>query len=165
MIGISCRDFLDIGLLLIRKLLNQEFQMVKLKVSLRKFYGHHHELVDLDGISVSQMITNMFIRWYLRYRTFFTNVTYQIRIITGFVLTCATRRVPHLEQDLLTLPEHLSSPQCFLWGSYCSMLCFVYYCLSIGFFLFFFCHGVVCLFSTFECKCPSASFVPLLSML
>jgi hypothetical protein len=34
----SYRDFLDRGLLLTRKLLNQEFLLVKLKSSLRKFY-------------------------------------------------------------------------------------------------------------------------------
>ena len=37
-------DFLDRGLLLTRKLLNQEFQMVKLKSPLLNFYGRHHEL-------------------------------------------------------------------------------------------------------------------------
>ena len=53
----SYLDFLDRGLLLTRKLLNQGFLLVKLKSSLRKFYGHHHDLVDLYGISVSQMTT------------------------------------------------------------------------------------------------------------
>jgi hypothetical protein len=36
------------------------------------------------------------------------------RLITGFV-TRLTRRVPLVEQELLTLPEHLSSPR-FLVG-------------------------------------------------
>ena len=58
---ISYHDFLDRGLLLIRKLLNQEFQMVKLKSSLCKFYGRHHEMVDRYGITVSQMISDMFL--------------------------------------------------------------------------------------------------------
>ena len=58
---ISYHDFLDRGLLLTRKLLNQEFQMVKLKSSRRKFYGRHHELVDRYGITVSQMISDMFL--------------------------------------------------------------------------------------------------------
>jgi hypothetical protein len=35
----SYQDFLDRGLLLTRKLLNQGFLLVKLKSSLRKFYG------------------------------------------------------------------------------------------------------------------------------
>ena len=56
----SYQDFLDIGLLLTRKLLNKGFFLVKLKSSLRKFYGRHHDLVDRYGIYVSQMTTDMF---------------------------------------------------------------------------------------------------------
>ena len=52
--------FLDRVLLLTRKLLNQGFLLVKLKSSLRKFCGHHHDLVDRYGISVSQVTTDMF---------------------------------------------------------------------------------------------------------
>ena len=58
---ISYHDFLDRGFLLTRKLFNKEFQMMKLKLSLRKFYGRHHELVDRYGITVSQMISDMFL--------------------------------------------------------------------------------------------------------
>ena len=58
---ISYHDFLDRGLLLKRKLINQEFQIVNLKSSLRKFYGRHHELVDRYGITVSHMIPDMFL--------------------------------------------------------------------------------------------------------
>jgi hypothetical protein len=36
------------------------FLLVKLKSSLRKFCGRHHDLVDHYGISVSQMTTDMF---------------------------------------------------------------------------------------------------------
>ena len=50
----SYQDFLDRVLLLTRKLL------FKLKSSLRKFYGRHHDLFDHDGISLSQMTTDMF---------------------------------------------------------------------------------------------------------
>ena len=56
----SYQDYLDRGLLLTRKLLNQGFLLVKLKSSLRKFYSRHHDLVDRYGISVSQMTTDMF---------------------------------------------------------------------------------------------------------
>ena len=56
----SYQNFLDRELLLTRKLLNQEFLLVNLKSSLRKFYGRHHNLVERYGISVSQMITDMF---------------------------------------------------------------------------------------------------------
>jgi hypothetical protein len=56
----SYQDCLDRGLLLSGKLLNQWFLLVKLKSSLRKFYGRHHDLVDRYGISVSQMTMDMF---------------------------------------------------------------------------------------------------------
>jgi hypothetical protein len=56
----SYHDFPDRGLQLKRKLLNQGFLFVKLKSSLRKFYGRHQDLVDCYGISVSQMTTHMF---------------------------------------------------------------------------------------------------------
>ena len=48
----SYKDFLDRGLLLTRKLLNQ----VKLKSSFRKLYGRHHDLVDRCGIYVPLVI-------------------------------------------------------------------------------------------------------------
>ena len=41
---ISYHNYLDRGLLLTRKILDQEFPVVKLKSSLRKFYGHRHGL-------------------------------------------------------------------------------------------------------------------------
>jgi hypothetical protein len=56
----SISDTRDRGLLLTRKLLNQGFLIVKLKPSLPKFYGRHHDLVDRYGISVSQMTTDVF---------------------------------------------------------------------------------------------------------
>ena len=57
----SYHDFLDRGLLLIRKLLDQGFLVVKLKSSLQKFYGcHWHcDLVNCYRMSVSQMTTDM----------------------------------------------------------------------------------------------------------
>ena len=56
----SYHDFLDRGLLLTRKLLNQGFLLAKLKSSFRKFYSRHHDLVDHYGMYVSQMTTDMF---------------------------------------------------------------------------------------------------------
>jgi len=56
----SYQDFLDRWLLLTRKLLNQGFLLVRLKSSLRKLHGRHHDLVDRYRISVSQMTTEMF---------------------------------------------------------------------------------------------------------
>jgi len=56
----SYQDFLDRWFLLIRKILNHGFLFVKLKSSLRKFYGDHHDLVDSYGIYVWQMTMDMF---------------------------------------------------------------------------------------------------------
>jgi hypothetical protein len=54
----SYQYFIDRGLLLTRKLLNQGFFLVKLKSSLRKCYGRHHDLVDRYEISMSQKTTD-----------------------------------------------------------------------------------------------------------
>jgi hypothetical protein len=56
----SHNDSLDRGLLLTGKILNQRFLLVKLKSSLQKSYGRHHDFVNCYGISVSYMITEMF---------------------------------------------------------------------------------------------------------
>ena len=56
----SYQDFLDRGVLLTRKLLNQAFLLLKLKSSLLKLCSHHHDLVDRYGIYVSQLTTDMF---------------------------------------------------------------------------------------------------------
>ena len=56
----SYQDFLDSVFLLTMKLLNQGLLLVKLKSSLQKLSGRHHDLVDRYGISVSQMTTDMF---------------------------------------------------------------------------------------------------------
>jgi len=55
----SYNAFLDRGLLLIRKLPNPWFPVVKLKSSLRKYYVGHHDLVDRYGIAVLQMTSEM----------------------------------------------------------------------------------------------------------
>ena len=53
-------DFLDIGLLITMKLLNQGFLVVKLRSLLRKSYGRHDYLVNRNVVSMSQMTTVMF---------------------------------------------------------------------------------------------------------
>jgi hypothetical protein len=63
------------------------------------------------------------------------------RLITGFV-TRLTRRVPLVEQELLTLPEHLSSPPVRVTRSLFVYVCFVDRCLT--FCIFSFGHCVVC---------------------
>ena len=76
-------------------------------------------------------------------------------LITGFV-TRLTRRVPLVEQELLTHPEHLSSPQVFrvvrVTRSLVLCVCFVDRCLS--FCTFSFGHCVVCSASIYRFWLP-----------
>ena len=73
-----------------------------------------------------------------------------IWLITGFV-TRLTRRVPLVDQELLTLPEHMSSPPGFsgvrVTRSLVLYVCFVDRCLS--FCTFSLGHCVVCSSSTY----------------
>jgi hypothetical protein len=104
----SYRDFLDRGLLLTRKLLDQGFLFVKLKSSHRNIYDWSppwlgwplcHICVTNDHRCVSLVVNSS--------RSFPHSWP-----ITGFE-TRLTRRVPLVEQELLILPEHLSSPPVF----------------------------------------------------
>jgi hypothetical protein len=78
-----------------------------------------------------------------------------LRITTGFV-TRLTRRVPLVEQELVILPEHLSSPPLFSWvcvtRSLVLYVCFVDRCLS--FCTFYFGHCVLCSSSIYELWLP-----------
>ena len=67
------------------------------------------------------------------------------RLVTRFV-TRLTRQVPLVEQELPTLPEHLSSPRSYLWGSCYSIFSFICMFCRLLFVLlyFFFGHCVVC---------------------
>ena len=61
--------------------------MVKLKSSLRKFYGRHPELINRYG---SNRFTNDigYVPHVVTTIPFpFMNVTYRIRLITGFIIT------------------------------------------------------------------------------
>jgi len=81
-----------------------------------------------------------------------TQKPWQLRswLITRFVTTCRlTRRVSLVEQELLTLPEHLSSPPVFsrdhVTRSLVLYVCFVDHCLSF------------CTFSVGHCVVYSSS--------
>jgi len=106
----SYHDFLDRGLLLPRKQLNQGFPVVKLKSSLRKFYGRHHDLVNRYGVQCI-CITND--QWYVP----FVLITIWSFPHSWFITWFVTRviwRVPHVEQEVLTLPNVFSSVLCCL---------------------------------------------------
>jgi hypothetical protein len=80
------QDFLDRGLLLTRKLLNQGCLLVKWKPSLLTFYGRYHDLVD-RYVSVSQMTTDMFIKEILIEATS-SGISYQLRDIYSICRCC-----------------------------------------------------------------------------
>ena len=137
------QDFLDRGLLLTSKLLNQGFLLVKLKSSLRKFYGGHLRPPWLGYPLCNICVTNDH-----RYVPLVVNTSRSfphLRLITVFV-TKLTQQVPLVEQELLTLPEHLSLPPDFsgvrVTRSLVLYVCFVDRCLS--FCTFSFGHCVVC---------------------
>ena len=93
------------------------------------------------------------------------NVTYRVRLFTGFVITYSIRRVPHVEQDLLTLPEHLRSPLVF--GGFRVVYSLVFYVVSCV--LLFVCLSFLFLamalsvyFRFMSLTIPLESFAPLL---
>ena len=52
-------EFLNRAQLLTKNLLKQGYSAPRLKSSLQKFYGHHHDLVDRYEISISQMTIDL----------------------------------------------------------------------------------------------------------
>ena len=126
--------------------------LVKLKSSLRTLYGRRHDLGDCYGISVSQM-TDMF------HLSQTLPGSFLIHDISWFV-TRLLRRVPLLEQELPTLPEHLSSLPIFsgvrVTRSLVLCVCFVDRCLS--FCTFSFGHCVICSSSIYGSYYPFGIF-------
>jgi len=74
-------------------------ELAKLKSSLPTFCARHHDLFNRYGYAPFFVIT---IR-------FFPHSCLK----TGFVAR-VTQREPHMKQQLITLPEHLSSPPIFV---------------------------------------------------
>jgi hypothetical protein len=74
----------DWMLLLTRKLLNQWFLVVKLKLSLRKFYGRGHELVNSHKWSLVCFACRKqypIISSFITYHPFYNRSTYESGII------------------------------------------------------------------------------------
>jgi len=130
----SYQDFIDRGLLLTRKVLNKRFILVKLKSSLRKFYGW-----PMWNICVTN--DNGYVPLVVNTSRSFPYSS----LITGFV-SRLTRRVLLVEQERFTLPEHLSEPPVFsgvhVTQFFILCVCFVDFCFS--FCPFYFGHCVVC---------------------
>jgi hypothetical protein len=135
----SYQDFLDRGLLLTMKLRNQGFLLVKLKSSLRKFY-----VATMTWLTAMEYLCH---KW-PRYVPLVVNTSRSFPhswLITWFV-SRLTWLVPLVEQELLTLPEHLSSLPGFsgvrVTRSLVLYVCFIDRCLSFCTFSFGRC--VVC---------------------
>ena len=52
-------EFIERGILLSQKLLRQGYESIKLRSSLKKFYGRHHELIVHYDKSVSEIISDI----------------------------------------------------------------------------------------------------------
>ena len=52
-------DFLDRGKLLTSKLLQQGYELSRLKANIKKFFGRYHDLVFPYDVSVSQMVSDL----------------------------------------------------------------------------------------------------------
>jgi hypothetical protein len=134
----SYQDLLHRWLLLTRKLLNQGFILVKV-ITLK---------VLRTPPRLGWQLWNIYVTNDHGYVPLVVNTSRSFPLswlITGFV-TRLTRRVPLVEQELPTLPEHLSSPQVFsgvrVTRSLVLYVRFVDRCLSLC--TFSFCHCVVC---------------------
>ena len=132
----SYHDLLDRGLLLTRKLLKHGFLFVKLKSSLERF-----TVATTTWLNICVTNDHGYVPLVVN-----TSRSFPCSwLITGFV-TRLPRRVSLMEQGLLTLPEHLSSPPVFsgvrVTRSLVLCVCFVDRCLS--FYTFSFGHCGVC---------------------
>ena len=52
--------FMERGNVLTTKLLSQGYQSIKLVAALEKFYGRHHDLVNLYNVAVSRIVSDVF---------------------------------------------------------------------------------------------------------
>ena len=86
-----------ISLLLTGKLLNQGFLVLRLRSSVRQLYGPHHDLVNRYGVSVTN--DNGYVPFVVITIRFFLQSWRSIRFVRIVM--------PHVEQELPTLPEHL----------------------------------------------------------
>jgi hypothetical protein len=136
----SYQDFLDRGLLLTRKLLNHGFPVVKLKSSLLSVlrlppwrgWPLWNICVTDDHGYVPLVVS--------------TSQSFPHSWLTTGVVARLTRRVPIVEQELLTLQEHLISSPVFsgVRVTRSLVLCVYFVDLCLSFCTFSFGHCVVC---------------------
>ena len=133
----ACQYFTDlfnhaIHYFLTLKLLEQGYVASRLKSSLQKFYGGHHELVNHYGVFICTMKADFFQHVIVFLSSF---------VFPGVDFLWATRRVFLEKRRTLIISMHLLHALSFLWSPSCSFtsLLRMYY---FGYFMFV----VVCLF-------------------
>jgi hypothetical protein len=132
----SYDDFLDIMLLLTKKLLSQGFLGFKLKSPFRKFKGHHHDLVNAMKYLFKKAPQICFV---CRNHN---SVLYSFMTLYRVCNKSDTK-----EQELLTLPWHLGSPPCFSMVHVPrSLVLCVMFCWSLIVLLSFFCWSMSCMY-------------------
>jgi hypothetical protein len=140
------QDFLDLGLLLTRKLLNQGFLLVKWKSSLRKFGWLLWNICVTNDHGYVPLVVST--SWSFPHS----------RLFTGFV-TRLTRQLLLVNYEQLTLPQHQSSPPVFsgvrVTRSQVLCVCFVDRCLS---FCIFFLLAIVLSVRYMDYDCPFGIF-------
>ena len=55
------QDFMERGIVLTTKLLSQRYQKTKLVATLKKFYERHHDLLHPYNVSVSRIVSDVFV--------------------------------------------------------------------------------------------------------
>ena len=136
----SYQDFLDRGLLLTRKLLNQGFIFGKVEVITSKILRSPPWLGwPLWNICVTN--DHGYVPLVVNTSRSFSHSW----LITGFV-TRLIQLVPLVEQELLTLPEHLNSPPVFSGVRVTRSLVLYVFCRSLFVLLYFFFWPLCCLF-------------------
>ena len=125
---LSC--FLDRWLILTRVLLNQGFLVVKSKYAFQKLYGRHFHLINQYGVSNDHeyvpfvvIISRCVLSSFKTYHMACENIT---------------RRVPHVEQELLNIPEYMSLQPMFSGVRvvrslvFCVMFCWSFFLLFLS---------------------------------
>ena len=108
--------------MLTRKLLKQEFLLVKVKSSLRKCYGHHHDMVDHYGISVSQW--QPICSTYCKHFTVFYSFTTYYQVCNYNTMTCITSGSGSTDPSVSTrVHPGLYMDSCYLTFSFIYMFC------------------------------------------
>jgi hypothetical protein len=125
--------------MLTRKLLKQEFLLAKVKSSLRKCYGHHHDMVDHYGISVSQW--QPICSTYCKHFTVFYSFTTYYQVCNYITMTCITSGSGSTDPSIAPefIPVFIWTPVTWPLALY---ICFVNHCFS--FCTFSFRHCDIC---------------------